>query len=249
MKTHHHDPRLSLAALGACLLLTSNAVRAQLKAQDVAGFALGQTVAEVESTLRSRYPDFLSAKVHVAGSDGKPSSTVSGMVMGRKGPASRPITAWEPDRPDAIYVAFSRVDGRVMYINRQVYQKDGVVAADLLKGLIDKYGANDERLRGKQYIRSTGGDAMRCAVMGDWMRSPYATIRPECGPSIAVDWGDPAGPIVLDLVGPRIFKRYRVTLFDHARFAAHSEAGQAQARSTLDAATKRATDTAAKPSL
>ena len=90
---------------------------------------------------------------------------------------------------------------------------------------------------------------MRCAVMGDWMRSPYATIRPECGPSIAVDWGDPAGPIVLDSVGPRIFKRYRVTLFDHARFAAHSEAGQAQARSALDAATQRATDTAAKPSL
>lgn len=84
MKTHHHDPRLSLAALGVCLLLASNSVRAQLKAQDVAGFALGQTVAEVESTLRSRYPDFLSAKVYVAGSDGKASSTVSGMVMGRK---------------------------------------------------------------------------------------------------------------------------------------------------------------------
>lgn len=67
----------------------------------------------------------LSAKVLLRSSDGKPSSTVSGMVMGRKGPASRPITAWEPDRPDAIYVEFSRVDGRIMYVNGRSTKRRG----------------------------------------------------------------------------------------------------------------------------
>ena len=91
-------------------LLSAPSVHAQLKSTDIGGFQLGQTVEQVEETLRTKYPKFQTAKVVFPGQDGKASSRVALLMTGIKDPTDSSITG-NGRHPDAFSLAFSRVDG------------------------------------------------------------------------------------------------------------------------------------------
>ena len=156
MKKKHSKRLVYSAAIALWLGLVSNAAQAQLQSQDVGGFALGQTVGEVESTLKARYPQYDSVRAYLPGPDGRASTIIGSMVMGTKAPASRPLTAFEPNRADLFTVEFSRLDGKVMYIGRQVYNPKGIAVAELSKALEAKYGPNDPRTQGRVYVSHPG---------------------------------------------------------------------------------------------
>ena len=92
-------------------LLSAPSVHAQLKSTDIGGFQLGQTVEQVEETLRTKYPKFQTAKIVFPGPDGKASSKVALMMAGIKDPTDSSITG-NGRHPDAFSLAFSRVDGK-----------------------------------------------------------------------------------------------------------------------------------------
>ena len=52
-------------------LLSTSSVHAQLKATDIGGFQLGQTVEQVEETLRTKYPKFRRQRLSFQGRTGK----------------------------------------------------------------------------------------------------------------------------------------------------------------------------------
>ena len=255
MKKKHSKRLVYSAAIALWLGLVSNAAQAQLQSQDVGGFALGQTVGEVESTLKARYPQYDSVRAYLPGPDGRASTIIGSMVMGTKAPASRPLTAFEPNRADLFTVEFSRLDGKVMYIGRQVYNPKGIAVAELSKALEAKYGPNDPRTQGRVYARSST-DALVCAPStNSFTRTGSTKADAQCGPSISVGWRDPmqaaidpARP-VFDPSAPAVYQRYEVALLDQARYRAHQQANRIDARAAHDAASKRVRDAAAKPSL
>ena len=255
MKKNRSNRLVHGAAMALWLGLASNPAQAQLQSQDVGGFALGQTVGEVESTLKARYPQYDSIKAHLPGPDGRASSTIGSIIMGPKASSSRPLTAYEPNRADLFTVEFSRLDGKVMYIGRQVYNPKGISVDELNKALEAKYGPNDPRTKGQVYARSST-DALVCAPSTNkFTRTGSTKADAQCGPSISVGWRDPmqaaiapARP-VFDPSAPAVYQRYEVALLDQARYRAHLQANQSDAREAHDAATKRVRDAAAKPSL
>ncbi len=255
MKKKHSKRLVHSAAIALWLVLVSNAAQAQLQSQDVGGFALGQTVVEVESILKARYPQYDSVKAYLPGPDGRASAITGSMVMGPKTSSSRPLTAYEPNRADLFTVEFSRLDGKVMYIGRQVYNPKGIAVEELRKALEEKYGANDPRIKGRAYARSST-DALRCAPStNNFTRTGSTQADAQCGPSISVGWLDPMRPPVdparpvFDSSAPTVYQRYEVALLDQARYRAHQQANQSDARAAHDAATKRVRDGAAKPAL
>ena len=255
MKQNRSNRLVHGAAMALWLGLASNPAQAQLQSQDVGGFALGQSVAEVESTLKARYPQYDSIKAYLPGPDGRASSTIGSIIMGPKASSSRPLTAYEPNRADLFTVEFSRLDGKVMYIGRQVYNPKGISVDELNKALEAKYGPNDPRTRGRVYARSST-DALRCAPStNNFARTGSTQADAQCGPSISVGWRDPmqaaiapARP-VFDPSAPAVYQRYEVALLDQARYRAHQQANQTDARAAHEAASKRVRDAAAKPSL
>ena len=255
MKNNRSRRLVHCSALALWLVLGSNAAQAQLQSQDVGGFALGQTVAEVESTLKARYSQYDSIKAYLPGPDGRASTTIGSIIMGPKASSSRPLTAYEPNRADLFTVEFSRLDGKVMYIGRQVYNPKGISVDELNKALEAKYGPNDPRTKGQVYARSST-DALVCAPSTNkFTRTGSTKADAQCGPSISVGWRDPmqaaiapARP-VFDPSAPAVYQRYEVALLDQARYRAHLQANQSDAREAHDAATKRVRDAAAKPSL
>ena len=255
MKQNRSNRLVHGAAMALWLGLASNPAQAQLQSQDVGGFALGQSVAEVESTLKARYPQYDSVKAYLPGPDGRASSTIGSIIMGPKASSSRPLTAYEPNRADLFTVEFSRLDGKVMYLGRQVYNPKGISVDELNKALEAKYGPNDPRTKGQVYARSST-DALVCAPSTNkFTRAGSTKADAQCGPSISVGWRDPmqaaiapARP-VFDPSAPAVYQRYEVALLDQARYRAHLQANQSDAREAHDAATKRVRDAAAKPSL
>ena len=255
MKQNRSNRLVHGAAMALWLGLASNPAQAQLQSQDVGGFALGQSVAEDESTLKARYPQYDSVKAYLPGPDGRASSTIGSIIMGPKASSSRPLTAYEPNRADLFTVEFSRLDGKVMYIGRQVYNPKGISVDELNKALEAKYGPNDPRTKGQVYARSST-DALVCAPSTNkFTRTGSTKADAQCGPSISVGWRDPmqaaiapARP-VFDPSAPAVYQRYEVALLDQARYRAHLQANQSDAREAHDAATKRVRDAAAKPSL
>ena len=85
MKQNRSNRLVHGAAMALWLGLASNPAQAQLQSQDVGGFALGQSVAEVESTLKARYPQYDSVKAYLPGPYGRASSTIGSIIMGPKG--------------------------------------------------------------------------------------------------------------------------------------------------------------------
>ena len=255
MKKKHSKRLVYSAAIALWLVLVSNAAQAQLQSQDVGGFALGQTVVEVESILKARYPQYDSVKAYLPGPDGRASAITGSMVMGPKTSSSRPLTAYEPNRADLFTVEFSRLDGKVMYIGRQVYNPKGISVEELSKALEAKYGPNDPRTQGRVYARSST-DALVCAPStNNFTRTGSTKADAQCGPSISVGWLDPIRPpidparTVFDPSAAMVYQRYEVALLDQARYRAHQQANQSDARAAHDAASKRVRDAAAKPSL
>ena len=255
MKKKHSKRLVYSAAIALWLVLVSNAAQAQLQSQDVGGFALGQTVVEVESILKARYPQYDSVKAYLPGPDGRASAITGSMVMGPKTSSSRPLTAYEPNRADLFTVEFSRLDGKVIYIGRQVYNPKGIAVAELSKALEAKYGPNDPRTQGRVYARSST-DALVCAPStNNFTRTGSTKADAQCGPSISVGWLDPIRPPidparpVFDPSAAMVYQRYEVALLDQARYRAHQQAKQSDARAAHDAASKRVRDAAAKPSL
>jgi len=255
MKKKHSKRLVHSAAIALWLVLVSNAAQAQLQSQDVGGFALGQTVVEVESILKARYPQYDSVKAYLPGPDGRASAITGSMVMGPKTSSSGPLTAYEPNRADLFTVEFSRLDGKVMYIGRQVYNPKGISVEELSKALEAKYGPNDPRTQGRVYARSST-DALVCAPStNNFTRTGSTKADAQCGPSISVGWLDPIRPPidparpVFDPSAAMVYQRYEVALLDQARYRAHQQAKQSDARAAHDAASKRVRDAAAKPSL
>ena len=255
MKNNRSRRLVHCSALALWLVLGSNAAQAQLQSQDVGGFALGQTVVEVESILKARYPQYDSVKAYLPGPDGRASAITGSMVMGPKTSSSRPLTAYEPNRADLFTVEFSRLDGKVIYIGRQVYNPKGISVEELSKALEAKYGPNDPRTQGRVYAPSST-DALVCAPStNNFTRTGSTKADAQCGPSISVGWLDPIRPPidparpVFDPSAAMVYQRYEVALLDQARYRAHQQAKQSDARAAHDAASKRVRDAAAKPSL
>ena len=240
----------------------ANQQHAQLKSTDIGGFQLGQTVEQVEETLRTKYPKFQTAKVVFPGPDGKASSRVALLMTGIKDPTDSSITG-NGRHPDAFSLAFSRVDGRLMHVTRYVFNRSGVVGEELRTALIEKYGP-EELSAPKPFIAPPPGTppppkqatyrraltdsgqlatapACEAALPPAWGQRAERAAEAGCGAAVRAFWFDP--------VAQGVFQTYKITLYDHARNRADGEAAQAEARAARDAATRRATGGAAKPAL
>ena len=262
-----HQSQTRVVTVGATAyrqvaLLSASSAHAQLKSTDIGGFQLGQTVEQVEETLRTKYPKFQTAKVVFPGPDGKASSKVALMMAGIKDPTDSSITG-NGRHPDAFSLAFSRVDGKLMHVTRYVFNRSGVVGEELRSALIEKYGPEDVWAP-KPFIAPPPGTPPP-AKLATYRRALTDTgqvaTAPSCEAALPPAWGQRAeraaeagcGAAVrafwLDPVAQGVFQTYKITLYDHARNRADLEAAQADARAARDAATKRATGNAAKPAL